>query len=427
MIRPGASLELEIMKATAGGRMLARHDGQVVLVWGAIPGERVVARVERVTKGVVFADAVDVVSASSDRRAVAGDWRCGGNVLAHVEYARQVQLKAEIIRDAFVRIGRMPLAETPQVLGSPEHGYRMRARLHAEGARLGFYREASHQLCDAVQTRQLSSEANAWIAHAQESLARQNLTGIAAIDLAENAAGDQRACHVELHAGIDPAPYATLADGLTGLSAQRSDASTPVTLDGTPAVTDELRITDDAWGAVLRLRRDVRAFFQANRFLLERFVRHVTARVAPGPVVDLYAGVGLFGLALAAAGADGVVLVEGDHVSGADLQANAEPFRGRVRVERRSVEEYLRRGRAGEATYIIDPPRTGLSRDAIRGVVEHRPTRLVYVSCDVATLARDARALVDAGYELEDLTALDMFPNTAHIECVAVFSASSPR
>src|SRR5688500_15396103 len=138
-IQPGAVIEIVIDKPAAGGRMLARHEGQVVLVWGAIPGERVRARIERVGKGVLYADTVEVLDASADRRDAGPDWRCGGNVLAHVAYERQRQLKGEIIRDAFGRIGRVPLATPPAVMGSPEQGYRMRARLHARHGRLGFY------------------------------------------------------------------------------------------------------------------------------------------------------------------------------------------------------------------------------------------------------------------------------------------------
>ena len=84
--------------------MLARHNGQVVLVWGAIPGERVRARIERTGKGVLYAETMDVLTASSDRRDAVTDWRCGGNVFAHVTYPRQLHLKADIIRDAFARI-----------------------------------------------------------------------------------------------------------------------------------------------------------------------------------------------------------------------------------------------------------------------------------------------------------------------------------
>ena len=146
------TLALDVERPVAGGRMLARHAGQIVLLFGAIPGEQVRARVERRGKGVIFAEATDVLSPSPDRRP-AHDWHCGGNVFAHIAYPRQLQLKGEIIQDALGRIGRVPLAEPPAVIGSEEHGYRMRARLHAQGSRLGFYREGSHDLCDAVPTR----------------------------------------------------------------------------------------------------------------------------------------------------------------------------------------------------------------------------------------------------------------------------------
>src|ERR1700752_5027382 len=106
-VEVGSEIIVDIEKPVAGGRMLARHRGQVVLVWGAIPGERVRARIERSGKGVLFAETVEVMSPSADRREAHHDWRCGGNVFAHVSYERQRQLKSEIVRDAFARIGRM--------------------------------------------------------------------------------------------------------------------------------------------------------------------------------------------------------------------------------------------------------------------------------------------------------------------------------
>jgi tRNA/tmRNA/rRNA uracil-C5-methylase (TrmA/RlmC/RlmD family) len=147
----------------------------------------------------------------------------------------------------------------------------------------------------------------------------------------------------------------------------------------------------------------------------------VLALVPPGPVVDLYAGVGLFGLSVAATGAADITLVEGDPVSGADLEGNAAPFSDRVYVRRTSVEEWLRAlARPDVATFIVDPPRTGMSREALTGIIAQKPERVVYVSCDVATLARDVRTFLDAGFELGPLTGFDLFPNTAHVETVAV-------
>ena len=424
-VEPGSIVTLDIEKPTAGGRMLARHEGLVVLVWGAIPGERVRARIERASRSLAYAETVEIVTASPDRRADGGDWRCGGSALAHINYERQVRLKAEIITDALGRIGRLPLGEPPAVIPSPEHGYRMRARLHARDGRLGFFREGTHELCDPVVTRQLLPATTGWLVAVQALLARERLRGVVSMEIAENVAADERACHLELAVGEEPARYEVVgkAGGLTGLSAHAGDRPSAMRVAGSPVVVDVLQAREGDATSSLRLRRDVRAFFQGNRFLLERLVRHVLGLVPVGPVVDLYAGVGLFGLSVSAAGGEDVTVVEGDPVSGADLEANAQPFGGRVAVRRESVEAYL----AGSptlapATFIVDPPRTGLSKGALAGLVRLVPPRIVYVSCDVATLARDTRALLDAGYALNDLTGIDLFPNTAHVETVASFT-----
>lgn len=417
-------LTLDIEKPAAGGRMLARHEGRVVLVSGAIPGERVMVRLERNERGVAFASVAEVLQPSADRRPVSGDARCGGNVFAHIDYARQLTLKGEIIQDAFRRIGRIPLAEAPPVVGSPEHGYRMRARLHVSGGRIGFFLEGTHQVCDVGSTGQLSAETTEWVAALNRSLTRDQMRGLAAIEVAENIPGRERACHIELHSGVDARGYAGMGEGLTGLSAHHTDRPGVVRVAGVPVVTDAVQVDDDP-SHVLSLSRDARAFFQGNRFLVEPLVRRVVRVVADAPVIDLYAGVGLFGLSLAAAGCESVTAVEGDHVSQADLERNAERFGNRVRVVRRSVESYLAsvsKDDISAATVIVDPPRTGISKDAIAHLIRVLPSRIVYISCDVATLARDTRALHDAGYGLAELTGIDLFPNTAHVESIAVLT-----
>lgn len=409
-------LTLDIEKPTAGGRMLARHNGQIVLVWGAIPGERVRARIERGGKDVLFAETVEVLSPSPDRRAAIADWRCGGNVLAHATYDRQLQIKSEIVRDGFARIAHVPLDIAPDVMASPEEGYRMRARLHVRGSRIGFMREGSHEICAVGPTRQMLSAASAWIEAAESRMRADRLKGLTSVEIAENIPGTERACHLELEAGTTTRVFAALAtDGITGLSARVLDRHGIESIVGVQTVSDSI-------GGVV-LKRDVRAFFQSNRFLLEPFVQRVTALVPEtGPVCDLYAGVGLFGLSLAAAGRGDITLVEGDAISAHDLDDNARPFARRLRVERSSVEEFLRRRTPpSAATVIVDPPRTGMSREAIGRLLQASPARVIYVSCDVATLARDVRMLVDADYALEVVSAVDLFPNTAHVETIAVF------
>ena len=419
----GDVLTLEIEKPAAGGRMLARHHGQVVLVWGAIPGEHVTARVDRASKDVLYAETLEVLQPSTDRRAAPADWRCGGSVLAHVSYPRQLTLKGEIIRDAFARIGRIPLESRPHVTGSPEQGYRMRARLHVRGTRVGFVREGTHELCDAGPTGQLLESTIAWISFAQDWLGRERVAGLISLELAENVDASGRVAHLELEPGSDGVRFGGLAGiGLTGLSAQVTDRRAIVQVQGVPTVTDVIHTTPEDPTATLQLQHRARSFFQANRFLLETLAQRVVALVTDGPIVDLYAGVGLFGLSLAAAGRRDVIVVEGDPISGRDLETNAGPYADRVRVVRSSVEEFSRgRPLGADTTVIVDPPRTGMSKEALRNVLKAQAGRIVYVSCDVATLARDARLLVEAGYRLEHLSGLDLFPNTAHVEAICAF------
>jgi 23S rRNA (uracil1939-C5)-methyltransferase len=169
----------------------------------------------------------------------------------------------------------------------------------------------------------------------------------------------------------------------------------------------------------------VRSFFQGNRHLLGRLVQHVVDQVRAGEaVVDLYAGVGLFSVSVAAAHGARVTAVEGDRFAAADLEANAAG--GSVVAAHQSVEQFVAaiRPQTGGAavSVIVDPPRTGMSREAVDGVLRLKPSRITYVSCDVATLARDARRIVDAGYVIERADGFDLFPNTPHVETVVGFS-----
>ena len=421
-------LELQVEKPAVGGRMIARHDGQVVLVRGAIPGERVRARIEHDGRDVAYAFVTDVLEPDSDRRPVEGDPACGGHVYAHVGYARQLVLKGEIVADAFARIGRVSLPAPVPVAASGERGYRMRARLHVRGARIGFLREGSHGLCDASRTGQLLPETGALLGQLSAQLRAIRPSRVKAIDLAENLAGDQCVLHLELNheSSASHADLARLARNgrVTGLTASRWRGEPPVLLAGIPFVSDPLRMVippaATASGGTV-LRRQAGSFFQGNRYLLAKLVSRVLEQVPSGEVLDLYAGVGLFTVALAVSGRVPVTAVEGHRLSATDLQANAAPFGGGICVACAPVEDFLRQDSGPAAkTMIVDPPRTGLSRDAADGVIRRSPARIVYVACDVATLARDVRTFLDAGYTLEHIEAFDMFPNTAHVETLVV-------
>jgi tRNA/tmRNA/rRNA uracil-C5-methylase (TrmA/RlmC/RlmD family) len=142
-------LELDVERAVAGGHMLARHAGRIVFVGGAIPGERVRVRVTKSSRQSLWADTIEVLTPSPDRRDPICDPACGGLAFAHIGYERQRALKSQILADAFRRLARMDLG-APEIAASPESGYRLRSRLHVVDGRLGFFLEGSHVLCDAA-------------------------------------------------------------------------------------------------------------------------------------------------------------------------------------------------------------------------------------------------------------------------------------
>src|SRR5688572_14096473 len=335
--------------------MIARQEGQVVLVSGAIPGEIVLARVERSGKGVVFARVVSVAEASADRRDPFTDPLCGGCLYAHVAYSRQLQIKGEVVADALTRIGRIrpPLPVT--VAASPAEGYRMRARLHLRGGRIGFFREGTHEICEARSTRQLLPETcdvlDRVAAALQSGLVRE-------VEVSENIAADQRVLHLDAAGPFDSRAVAALAGeaGVTGLTLGAQ------LLGGDPHVIDAIAVD----GRQLALRRHVHSFFQGNRFLLGELVGRVLQHVPPrAEVVDLYAGVGLFAIAAAVVREAHVQAVEGDRAAARDLAFNAAAQNGAVEAIARPVESFVRGGGAVDVVIVDPPPRTGLSREAL--------------------------------------------------------------
>ena len=421
-IDPGQLVPLLVEKPAAGGRMIARVGGQVVLVSGAIPGERLTARVERIGKGVVYAQALSIEEASADRRAPFADPLCGGCLYAHIAYPRQIEIKAQIIADAFARIGRVMLPAPVPVAGSREDGYRMRARLHVRARRVGFFREGTHEVCDARATRQLlpaTADAIDRVAAALQSL---EVDQVRELEVSENIDASERVVHLDAAAPVDQSRLASLGQiaGLSGLTINRFSAG----LQGfrpADAITGDPHVTDaiDVAGTHVRLRRHVLTFFQGNRYLINDLVAHVIGLVEAGSsVVDLYAGAGLFAVSAAIARGARVTAVEGDRLGALDLEANAVSANGGVVAVHQPVESFMRTAQPRPDTLILDPPRTGVSREAMDGVVGLGAPTIIYVSCDVATLARDSRRLIDAGYLIRRVEGFDLFPNTPHVETV---------
>jgi tRNA/tmRNA/rRNA uracil-C5-methylase (TrmA/RlmC/RlmD family) len=418
-----ATIELDVERPVAGGRMLARHEGRIVLVSGAIPGERVRARIARTARHTVFADVVDVIAASPWRRTPFCDPRCGGSVYAHIVPEHQRTLKAAVVADAFRRLGGVTIGP-PSMAGASEDGYRLRARLHVRGARAGFFLEDTHTLCDAAATRQLTPDAMSAVAALLAQLG-DAASMVDVIVVSENVDASARVLHLELKAGARAAQIdgrVRLADGVTGVTARAGERM--MALAGVPTVTDRagaLFKGEPPVPASTEWTRSGASFFQGNRFLIGDLVSHVLARVDGSRVLDLYSGVGLFAVALAAQGVT-VTAIEGDAASGDDLELNAARWPSRIVVRRGSVEAVTPAlASGGLDTIVLDPPRTGASAEALASIAALAAPRIVYVSCDPATLARDTKALIAAGYRLASVTGFDLFPNTAHVETVAVF------
>jgi predicted RNA methylase len=246
---------------------------------------------------------------------------------------------------------------------------------------------------------------------------------LTAIEVTENVAGDQRALHLVLGAG-QPLGSSELegviaATRVTGCTSRTEDGQFAGA--GEPLVSDPLPVLTGGRATAGELRRSPESFFQGNRHLLAQLVLAVIDAVpAEGELLDLYAGVGLFSISLAGTGRQGITAVEGDRSSGIDLKRNAAPFGEAVRTVIGRVEDHLARRRA-VSTIIVDPPRTGISKEAMDAIIRQRAERVVYVSCDPPTMARDARRLLDAGYRLTALQGFDLFPNTPHVEALGVF------
>ena len=245
--------------------------------------------------------------------------------------------------------------------------------------------------------------------------------------LAENVSATERVLHLEPKEGArldDLVGRLPLPPHLTGITdrASRSHHSHrrcgPSVTDTAPQIFGEAPPVASLDGLVTS---SASSFFQGNRYLLGLLMGRVLELASGDRFVDLYAGVGLFAVALAARGAAGVA-VEGDRSSGADLDTNAAPWRDRLAVVHAPVEIFAARAiDPVPDVVVLDPPRTGVSPDALGGLLRWQARRLVYVSCDPPTLARDAKRIVASGYTLTALDAFDLFPNTPHVETIACF------
>jgi 23S rRNA (uracil1939-C5)-methyltransferase len=397
-----------------GGLSIARLDGAVLFVKGAIPGETVDVEVDERKKDYSFGTATHIISPSADRITpeCPSFGACGGCRLQHVSYKRQISLKEEVLLDCLRRVAKTEISLSPPVFGDNPRAYRHRGQFKIAGDSVGFFREKSREVVDIGECPLMIPEINGLLSGFSRLLKadRDLFRGISELHitygdsgLALLKAGDYRG------PDTDRAAHALLAAGFGGVCVEYRR--------GRPLQLGARHTAFDLGG--LRYNVSPQSFFQGHWELNRRVVALVTEELGPlagKRVIDLYAGAGNFSLPLALSARE-VIAVEENGSAVSDGAANARINNIRnCRFIKCPAEQFNETGAVH--TLILDPPRLGLAARALERAVSLGAERIVYISCNPSTFARDLKKLLEM-YELESLRLVDFFPQTYHIESVA--------
>lgn len=393
----GDVFEVNTERLAYGGEAVARYDGLAVFIPFAAPREKLLVRITERKKNFARAAIERVLDPSPARREAPCQYfgNCGGCQLQHLTYEAQLESKVGFVRDALKRIGRIDWPHEIGIRSAAEFGYRSRAQVTIDWQAhlVGFNRANSNAVCDVESCPILTPGLDRALAALRAAVVSADGSAphefrLSQIEMAEG----------ESSVALEP-PVAGLPDG-------------PLLLTAHDAVYSFGPST----------------FFQSNAQLLDALIDEAVDGRASGPedlALDLYAGVGLFTIQMARR-FKRVIGVESDPRTakfalkniGANELTNVE-------FHTSSVESWLRRYLDAEPVrpdlVLLDPPRTGAA-ESIALVAQLKASLITYVSCDPATLARDLRILLDSGYELSRITAIDLFPQTYHVETVAALN-----
>ncbi|MFP6563197.1 MAG: class I SAM-dependent RNA methyltransferase [Myxococcota bacterium] len=389
-----AAPEVVIESLAAGGDGVAHlDDGRVVFVRETCPGDRVSLRIDHQGKNFARASVLELREAGSARVAppCAVFGKCGGCSWQHIDYPAQIEAKTRILRDAIERIGGfLPPDEVVVRASRGAYGYRTRARIMVSGTRVGFRSRGSNEICAIDSCPILAPELDAEL---------RRLVGTSSARRAES--------EFELLAGEGKVVRAVEAPSAPEQGWRR-----------TPT------LTVNALGERVRVSPGV--FVQGNAYFFEDLVRAVLRSAAPegseaGLVIEFHSGAGFFTLPLSRR-FDKVIAVEANRRAVSDLEANCVTA-GIENIEvvaSPAADAIKRLASHAPNCVVVDPPRTGLERDVADGISKLGADRIVYLSCDPATLARDLARMMDRGYRLASLEGFDLFPQTPHVEALAV-------
>lgn len=394
------TLELTVEAAANGGSCIARHDGRVVFVRYALPGERVIARVTDERAKLWHASAIEILEASPDRVdslcPIAGVDGSGCCDLAFADPAAARRIKGDVVGNQLGRLGGFEWSGTAEAVGDDgATGWRTRVRLDTTSdGQAGFHRYHSADLVTDLSCAQLPD------------------------GMLDGLDGSRWPPGAEVHVAVDD-------DGArhvvrTGPKAKRGKASPTQVIEGDYEAVQ--RVGDRVW------RVPVTAFWQAHRgaaaLYSDLIARH--ARLEPGMTAwDLYGGAGVFAAVLAdGVGESGRVVTVDTSRGSARAARAALADLGWVSVVTDSVRRALAAEKDRADVAVLDPPRTGAGREVIDQLAAVAVPRIIHIGCEAASFARDVGLYRENGYEVEELRVFDSFPLTHHVECVAVLSRS---
>jgi len=390
-LKTGDLVQVAIEKVAHGGHFIARHEGAVIFVRHAIPGENCTIQITSTGSSFNRADVVSVEKASEFRVeapcSFANRNGCGGCDFQHISVDHQRTLKSDVIAEQFSRIAKMEVRVDVEEVGESTH-WRTRAIATTDrNGKLGFYKSRSHSIAPAtdciicVETMNFSE------------IASRDLKGDVRVEISASNTGERS----------------------IALAPTRGEEKARLT-EG-PAVLHE-----NVLGRTLEVSQE--SFWQSHKKAPEVLTQAVLdfAQLKTGEhVLDLYGGVGLFSAAIVdVVGPTGHVdLIEGSKVATADASRNFAAY-SNITIATGDVAKLLPRITAADVV-VLDPPRDGAGKEAVAHIARLEPRVIVYVACDPAALARDTAYLADHSYSLVKVRAFDLFPMTHHIECVALY------
>jgi 23S rRNA (uracil1939-C5)-methyltransferase len=431
-------MKLTIEKMIYGGDGLAHLPpddsgrGKTAFVPFVLPGEEVEVTPTEQKPGFVRGRAENILAPSPQRTKPPCTYflRCGGCHYQHTSYENQLQIKSQILRETLLRTAKIDWkGEIDIHSGEPLH-YRNRTRMKVQHAPfvIGYYRFNSHELLPVEQCPISSPLINSAI-QAMWKIGKAGAVAesVAEIEFFADAADEKLLLEIYLSGSGKPSDlesaaanfFRALAPELPQLKGTAAFFQCPSAQSFGYEGADSLQYRT----STSEFRVSAGSFFQINRFLIDDLVATATAGIKGKLAWDLYAGVGLFSSALAKS-FERVVAVESSPASSDDLSHNA--LRNTKPVQsttERFLEQSTARAKSTRPEFIlVDPPRAGLGQKVAKQLAAAGADQIAYVSCDPATLARDLRVLLDAGYKLHALHLFDLFPQTFHIETVARLS-----